>query len=176
VQPVEVESGGIDWGIEVEGAGEASGSAATIDWGITSEEPAPTAGGTIDWVENSAVATDAPSAINWDIETTESGSVDDAALSSSPSLSTPSSSASSVSTLESDSVRHSFLGVLQELEAFLAERAHDHATIDDLAAAAFEGQGVLHILALQSQQTTQTYLVSGTRARDRRLSACECGT
>lgn len=157
-----VSSGGIEWDISVEGAGES----AAINWDITSEpaEAAAAGGGAggIDWGEDGTVEA-APAEINWDIEIAESGA--DAAAS--PSLSTASSStvaslssSSPSSSLESDSTRHAFLSELQELESFLVERVHELATADDLSAAAFTGQGVPHRLALQSHQTSQSYLAS----------------
>lgn len=163
-------SGGIDWGIEVEGAGEAT--AASIDWDITAEAsgeaaPAADAGG-IDWGDaDGAAATSADGGIDWGIETTESGESAEshAAAAASPSASPDSSSpvATPADSLESDALRQRFLSELLELESFLVERLAEQnaaAGADDLAAAAFSGPHVPHILTLQSAQHTQAYLVT----------------
>jgi hypothetical protein len=158
-----ISSGGIEWDISVEGAGEsASAGGATINWDITSEPVAATAAssgsGGIDWGEDGTVEA-APAEINWDIEVAEAGSAASPAASPALSAST-STSATSFSSLESDSVRHSFLTELLDLESFLISRTAEQTTSDDLSAAAFSGKGVPHILALQSLQTSQGYLTS----------------
>jgi len=171
--------GGIDWGISLEDAGESGATGATIDWGITSDgggeaapagDAAPAAGG-IDWGEESAPAADASASIDWGIETTESGSAaaDSTAASSSPSAAAASPSSSSPGDLSSSVTRLAFLSELLELEAFLSERAHDLTASssggasgagDELAAAAFQGAGVPHLLSLQSAAGVAAYLAS----------------
>lgn len=160
------ESGGIDWGIEVEGSGESgAGTGAAIDWDITVEpttdaNTAPSTGG-IDWGDEATDATAGTSGISWDIESTDTDvtlTAASAAVSTDPSSSSPSSSSTSSSSLLSDSVRHAFLDECQELESFLSIRLSELTTSDDLSTAIFQGQSVPHILTLQSQQTTQTYI------------------
>lgn len=165
---VELDASGIDWGISVEGSGDAAGGGGGgINWDVDEDvvdtpatEAAPATGG-IDWGDDDDDASAEPAAadgIDWGIETTESGSAEDAsAASAAASVVAPSAAAS---LLESESTRHAFLGELQELESFLAVRVVDLATADDVSAAAFQSSGVSHILALQSEATCSTYLAA----------------
>jgi hypothetical protein len=173
------DSGGsatIDWGITSEGGGEADASdapaAASIDWGIEDNTPADGA---------AAAAT-----IDWGIETTESGSAA-AAASPSPAPVAAAPASSSPGDLSADAPRHAFLSELLELESFLQERVHDLSSSssssssaasaasssaasgagggagDELAAAAFQGSGVPHVLTLQSAAGVGAYLAAVRR-------------
>lgn len=153
--PAAASEGGIDWGISVDGSGDAAGGAAAtgeIDWGITTDgaghdgSATTVTAGSIDWGDDSSSVPAADGAaagasIDWDIETTEAGedsasttSTAEALTAASPSHSTASSAVASGSasaaaaaptSLLHDAFRHAVLAELLELESFLSERSSD---------------------------------------------------